>query len=49
MIWGTFLQTIILSEKGSQEQKSYRVRENIGDFTIAKITNDAVTFAWDGK
>lgn len=49
MIWGDVPPTIILSEKGSQDQKSYRVGEKIGDFTIAKITNDEVTFAWDGK
>lgn len=48
MIWGDVPPTIILSES-SQEQKSYRVGEKIGDFTIAKITNEEVTFAWDGK
>lgn len=49
MIWGDVPPTIILSEKGNPEQRSYRVGQKVGDFTIAKITNDAVTFSWDGK
>ena len=49
MIWGDVPPTIILSEKGNPEQRSYRVGDKIGEFTIAKIANDAVTFSWDGK
>jgi type II secretory pathway component PulC len=49
MMFGDLPPTVILSKKGSADQKAYQAGEKIGDFLIATISNDEVVFEWDGK
>src|SRR5260370_96102 len=49
MMFGDLPPTVILSKKGSADQKAYQAGEKIGDFLIAAISNDEVVFEWDGK
>jgi hypothetical protein len=49
MLWEGVPATVVLSEKSGGPQKSYRVGDKIGDWTIASIDNTYVVFTWDGK
>ena len=49
MSFGDVPPTVILSKKGSTDQKGYQAGETIGDFKIASVTNEQVVFEWEGK
>lgn len=41
--------TVILSEKPGAQHRGYRIGERIGEFTIAAINGQEITFDWGGK
>lgn len=40
---------VVLAVAAGQPQKSYQVGERIGDFTLQAVSNDGLTFEWEGK
>lgn len=49
MIWPGVPPSIILTQKGKSEQRSYQVGDKIGEFSITGITDEKIVFEWDGK
>lgn len=49
ILFGDLPPTIILSEKGRNDQKGYKVGDTVGAFQIASIDTTDVVFTWDGK
>lgn len=49
ILFGDLPPTIILSQKGQNDQKGYKVGDTVGPFQIASIDNTDVVFTWDGK
>lgn len=40
---------VVLAVAAGQPQKSYQVGERIGDFTLQAISDDGLTFGWEGQ
>lgn len=40
---------VIMTAPGSNEQKSYREGDQVGEYKIKGITNEVLTFEWNGK
>lgn len=49
ILFGDLPPTIILSQKGKNDQKGYKVGDTVGAFTVASIDSTDVVFTWDGK
>jgi hypothetical protein len=49
MLWGGEPPTILLSERPGGSQKGYHPGDKIGPWKILAVTNQHVTFEWDGK
>lgn len=49
ILFGDLPPTIILSQRGKNDQKGYKVGDMVGPFRIASIDNTDVVFTWDGK
>jgi hypothetical protein len=49
ILFGDLPPTVILSTKGKNDQKGYKVGDKVGEFEIASITNTDVVFTWDDQ
>lgn len=49
ILFGDLPPTIILSQKGRNDQQGYKVGDTVGGFLIASIDNTDVVFTWNGQ
>jgi len=49
MLWPGAPPTVVLSAKGSMEQKGYHPGDRFGDWTIKSVDNRYITLEWNGK
>jgi hypothetical protein len=49
MLWNGEPPTVLLSERAGGTQKGYHPGDRIGPWKILAVTNQHVTFEWDGK
>lgn len=45
----SFGEPVVLLSYGSEGQKSYRVGQKVGEFTVLAFTRDAITLEWNSK
>ena len=49
MIWGNLPPTVVLSLKGSREQRGYHPGEKVGDWKILSVDNQFIVLEWNGQ
>lgn len=49
MMWGDLPPTVVLSEYGKSDQRSYHPGDKIGEFKVVSVSNKEVVFDWNGK
>jgi hypothetical protein len=49
ILFGDLPPTILLSQRGRNDQRGYKVGDTVGGFTVASIDSTDVVFTWEGK